>query len=246
VTELLSGKNAVVTGGSRGIGRAIVERLARDGANVVFNYANRSEQADLVIEATADLPGAVYAVAADLGDGVDTLFKAFESHLDGLDILVNNAAAGFAPTRLADVTEDVYDRMMAVNAKAVFLALHYAARHMRDGGRIVTLSTLNTRLAAPGISVYAGSKGAVEQFSAVAAKELGPRGITVNVVSPGATDTELLRSTNSPEGLAMAAKLSPLGRLGEPADIADVVAFLVGPDSRWLTGQNLEASGGLD
>jgi 3-oxoacyl-[acyl-carrier protein] reductase len=110
----------------------------------------------------------------------------------------------------------------------------------------VTLSTLNTRLAVPGISVYAGSKGAVEQFSAVAAKELGSRGITVNVVSPGATDTELLRSTNSPEGLVMAAKLSPLGRLGEPADIADVVAFLVGPDGRWLTGQNLEASGGLD
>ncbi len=199
---ILSGKNAVVTGGSRGIGRAIVERLARDGANVVFGYATNSEQADEVLEATASLPGDVFAVQADLGapDGVATLFKAFESHLDGLDILVNNAAAGFAPTLLADVTEDVYDRMMAINTKAVFLALQYAARHMRDGGRIVTLSTINTRLASPGITVYAGSKGAVEQFSAVAAKELGPRGITVNVVSPGATDTELLRSTNSPRG----------------------------------------------
>jgi 3-oxoacyl-[acyl-carrier protein] reductase len=246
MTELLRAKNAVVTGGSRGIGRAIVERLARDGANVVFGYASNTEQADAVVEATADLPGEVYAVQADLFEGVDTLFKAFESHFDGLDILVNNAAAGFTPTLLREVTEDVYDRMMAINTKAVFLALQYAARHMRDGGRIVTLSTLNTRLAGPGISVYAGSKGAVEQFSAVAAKELGPRGITVNVVSPGATDTDLLRATNSPEGLAMAAKMSPLGRLGEPADIADVVAFLVGPDGRWLTGQNLEASGGLD
>jgi len=246
MAEPLLGKNAVVTGGSRGIGRAIVERLARDGANVVFGYASSTSRADEVVAATGDLPGEVHAVQADLAEGVDALFKAFESHFDGLDILVNNAAAGFTPTLLPDVTEDVYDRMMAINTKAVFLALQYAARHMRDGGRIVTLSTLNTRMAGPGISVYAGSKGAVEQFSAVAAKELGPRGITVNVVSPGATDTDLLRATNSPEGLAMAAKMSPLGRLGEPADIADVVAFLVGPDGRWLTGQNLEASGGLD
>jgi len=132
MTELLRAKNAVVTGGSRGIGRAIVERLARDGANVVFGYASNTEQADAVVEATADLPGEVYAVQADLFEGVDTLFKAFESHFDGLDILVNNAAAGFTPTLLREVTEDVYDRMMAINTKAVFLALQYAARHMRD------------------------------------------------------------------------------------------------------------------
>src|SRR5947207_13055369 len=166
---VLRGKNAVVTGGSRGIGRAVVERLARDGANVVFGYATNAEQAEAVLQATEDLPGQVYAVQADLGapDGVATLFKAFESHFDGLDILVNNAAAGFAPTLLVAVTDDEYERIMAVNMKAVFLALQYAARHMRDGGRIVNMSTLNTRLSSPAISLYAGSKGAVEQVSPV-------------------------------------------------------------------------------
>jgi 3-oxoacyl-[acyl-carrier protein] reductase len=116
---------------------------------------------------------------------------------------------------------------------------------MRDHGRIITISTLNTTVAAPGGSLYVGSKGAVEQFSAVAAKELGARGITVNTVSPGATDTELLRSTNPPEALERAALLSPLGRIGQPEDVADVVAFLAGPDGRWITGQNLHAGGGI-
>jgi 3-oxoacyl-[acyl-carrier protein] reductase len=243
----LSGKSAVVTGGSRGIGRAVVERLARDGADVVFGYVRNADAAGEVERAVADGGGTAYAVQADLGEpgGVERLFKQAEEHLDGLDILVNNAAAGFTPIALIDVTEDDYDRVMAVNAKAVFLALQYAGRHMRDGGRIINISTLNTVRPSPGISTYVGSKGAVEQFTAVAARELGGRGITVNVISPGATDTDLLRSVNSSEGLEMAVRVTPLGRLGQPADIADVVAFLAGPDSRWLTGQNLHASGGL-
>ena len=116
---------------------------------------------------------------------------------------------------------------------------------MRDHGRIITISTLNTTVAAPGGSLYVGSKGAVEQFSAVAAKELGARGITVNTVSPGATDTELLRSTNPPEALELAARMSPLGRLGRPADVAAVVGFLCSPRGGWVTGQNIRATGGL-
>jgi 3-oxoacyl-[acyl-carrier protein] reductase len=244
---VLDGKGAVVTGGSRGIGRAVVERLARDGARVVFGYLRDAGAAADVARAVAAGGGAAVAVRADLGEpgGVERLFKQAERHLDGLDILVNNAAARFTPTPLANMSEADYDRVMAVNAKAVFLAMRYAARHMRDGGRIVTISTLNTVLPAPGITAYAGSKGAVEQFTAVAARELGARGITANVVSPGATDTDLLRSTNSAEGLAEAVRMTPLGRLGEPADIADVVAFLAGPDARWLTGQNLHATGGI-
>ena len=240
MTGTLTGRTAVVTGGSRGIGRAIVERLARDGARVIFGYRSRDEEARAVEAAApsargvrADLaePGAVEALLAQAGDD--------------LDILVANAADSFAPTPIADVTEADFDRAFAVNAKATFLAIRHAARHMRDNGRIITISTLNTVRQAPGGSLYAGSKGAIEQFTAVAARELGARGITANVVSPGATDTELLRSTNPPETLEMAAQMSPLGRLGQPADIADVVAFLAGPDGRWMTGQNLRVGGGI-
>jgi len=239
---VLSGKAAVVTGGSRGIGRAVVERLTRDGAEVVFGYAR-----DAVAAAEVERATGAHGVRADLAEpgAVEVLFKHAEEHLDGLDILVNNAAGRIVAAPLAEVTEDDYDRVMTVNAKAVFLALRYAARHMRDGGRIISVSTLNTLRPAPGASVYIGSKGAVEQFTAVAAVELGRRGITANVVSPGATDTDLLRSANSPEGLEISARMSPLGRLGQPADIADVIAFLAGPDGRWLTGQNLHAGGGI-
>ncbi|HEY2671622.1 MAG TPA: SDR family oxidoreductase [Rugosimonospora sp.] len=244
---VLGGKAAVVTGGSRGIGRAIVERLARDGAEVVFGYARNAEAAADVERTVAEAGGTAHAVQADLGEpgGVARLFAHAETHLDGLDILVNNAAGDFQPAMLEDVTEEYYERMMAVNARAPFLALQYAARHMRDGGRIVNISTLNTVLPGPGISVYAGSKGALEQFTAVATHELGPRGITVNTVSPGATDTDLLRSTNPPQALEMFTRLTPLGRIGQPADVADVVAFLAGPDGRWMTGQNLRAAGGI-
>jgi 3-oxoacyl-[acyl-carrier protein] reductase len=143
------------------------------------------------------------------------------------------------------VTEEEYDRVMAVNTKSVFFALQHAARHMRDDGRIVLISTLNTTMAAPGAALYGGSKGAIEQFGKALARELGPRRITVNTVSPGATDTDLLRGTNSPEQREAAKTWTPLGRLGEPADIADVVALLAGPDARWITGDNIHAGGGL-
>ena len=229
----------MVTGGSRGIGRAIVERLARDGATVIFGYRSRDDEAKAVEDAVPAARG-FRADLAEPGAVLELLECA-----DQLDILVANAAASFVSVPIADVTDDEYDRIFAVNAKATFQAIRYAARHMRDHGRIITISTLNTTSPAPGGSLYVGSKGAVEQFSAVASRELGARGITVNTVSPGATDTELLRSTNSAEALEMAAGMTPLGRLGQPADIADVVAFLAGPDGRWITGQNIHAGGGL-
>lgn len=235
----LSGRTAVVTGGSRGIGRAIVERLASDGATVVFGYHSRAEEAREVEQAA---PGS-RAVQADLG-GPGAVARLFEG-VDELDILVNNAAVPFVPQPIAEITEAEYDRVMATNTKAVFLAMQHAARHMRDNGRIIIVSTLNTTMAAPGAALYGGSKGAIEQFGHAAARELGARGITVNSVSPGATDTELLRATNTEEALRFAASFTPLGRLGQPADIADVVAFLAGPDSRWITGQNIHAGGGL-
>jgi 3-oxoacyl-[acyl-carrier protein] reductase len=237
----LSGKGALVTGGSRGIGRAVVERLTADGAQVVFSYRSDTAAAEEVAGRTGAL-----AVRADQGSEADLarLFATAEERLPGVDILVNNAAeTGQAP--IAEVTPELYERVFAVNARGVFLAIQWAGRVMRDGGRIVNISTLNTEVPAPATALYAASKGAVEQFAKVAARELGPRGITVNNVLPGATDTEMLRAANPPEALEQVPRFTALGRLGTPDDVAAVVAFLTGPDGRWITGQSLRATGGM-
>ncbi|WP_106400824.1 SDR family oxidoreductase [Actinocorallia populi] len=235
----LTGKTALVTGGSRGIGRAIVRRLAADGARVVFGYRQDRAAAEAL---TRELDGVV-AVQADLADpgSVDALFAPVG---DGLDILVNNAAVN-PPCPISELTAADFDRVMAVNARFPLLAMQRAATLLRDGGRIINISTLNTAMPAPGIALYAASKAALEQFTAVASREFGGRGITVNTVSPGATDTDLLRATNPPEVLEQTTSFTALGRIGEPADIAAVVAFLAGPDAGWITGQNLRATGGL-
>jgi 3-oxoacyl-[acyl-carrier protein] reductase len=149
------------------------------------------------------------------------------------------------PAAIADVTSDEFDRAMTANAKVPLLAIGRAAPLLRDGGRIVNISSVNTTTPAPGNVLYCASKAALEQVTAVAARELGPRGITVNTVSPGATDTDLLRANNTAEDLAQAAAWSALGRLGTPDDVAAVVAFLTTPDAGWITGQNIRASGGL-
>lgn len=241
--QQLGNRGAVVTGGSRGIGRAIVRRLVADGATVLFTY--RADEA-AATEVVRDCGGAARAVRADVAvpAELDRVFAVAAEQLDGLDILVNNAGTALARP-IAETTEQEYDRMMAVNAKSVFLAIAHAARQMRDGGRIINISTLNTAAAAPGVAAYAGSKAAVEQFTRSAAKELGGRGITVNAVSPGATDTDLLRDSNDPAALSRVPAMTALGRLGTADDIAAVVAFLAGPDGRWVTGQNLIAAGGL-
>lgn len=244
--SVLEGKAALVTGGSRGIGRAIVQRLTRDGAAVVFSYHTNETAADELVQQIENAGGDVLAVRADQGRMADqaALLDAAEQHLGGLDILVNNAAFG-EPAAIADITEAYYDRVMAVNAKGPFFAMQQAGRRLRDNGRVINISTLNTVLPSPGVAVYAASKAAVEQFTAVAAREFGARGITVNSVSPGTTDTDLLRASNSQETLDRVVGMTALGRIGEPSDIANVVAFLAGPDSQWITGQNLRATGGL-
>ncbi len=243
----LTGKTAMVTGGSRGIGRAIVERLAEDGASVVFNYVARDDAAEEVVRGVKDAGGNVYAVRLDLAepDAVGRLISFAEGHLDGLDILVNNAAVHTPRAPLAETTDEDFDTALQVNLKTTFALMRHAARAMRDGGRIVNISTLDTVRPAPGNAPYAATKGAVEQLALVAAQELGSRGITVNTVSPGATDTELLRGVNPEEALAVISSVTPLGRLGAPADVADVVAFLASSDARWITGQNIRATGGL-
>lgn len=235
----LTGKTAIVTGGTRGIGRAIVERLAREGATVVFGYQRNGAAADDLVRR---LDG-VIAVQADQEDPT-TIDALFEPVRAGLDILVNNAAVN-PRSPIADVTVAEFHRVMTVNALFPLLAMRRAAALLRDGGRVINISTLNTVLPAPGHALYAASKAALEQFTAVAAREFGERGITVNTVSPGATDTDLLRASNPPEALAQTTAFTALRRLGRPADIAGVVAFLAGPDAQWITGQNLRATGGL-
>jgi 3-oxoacyl-[acyl-carrier protein] reductase len=235
----LIGKTALVTGGTRGIGRAIVLRLARDSARVVFTYKENQAAAD---DLTGQLPGTI-AVRADQED-VTSIKAIFQPFLDGLDILVNNAAID-SGTPIADITEEEFDRVMTINTKFPVLAMREAARVLRDNGRIINISTLNTVVPAPSHSLYCASKAALEQFTAVAAREFGGRGITVNTISPGATDTDLLRAANPPEVLTQTAALTALQRLGQPDDIAAVVALLAGPDAQWITGQNIRATGGL-
>jgi 3-oxoacyl-[acyl-carrier protein] reductase len=243
---VLDGKAALVTGGSRGIGAAIVRRLAADGAVVTFTYLSSESAAAEVVNEVKAAGGQAIAVRSDQADlaGIPELVERATEPTGALDILVCNAAVAQVKP-IADVTEDDYDRVMATNLKGPFFLIQQAARVLSDGGRIIAISTLNTALAGPGISLYAGSKGALEQFVKVAAREYGGRGITVNAVSPGTTDTEMFHGANPPGAAEQMVAITPLGRLGQPADIADIVAFLAGPDSRWLTGRNLLATGGL-
>ncbi len=240
------GKVALVTGASRGIGRAIALRLARDGAALVVNYAGNAEAARKVVAEVEAGGGRAVAVQADVGVVADVarLFDEAIEHFGKLDILVNNAGI-ILYKPLAEVTEEEFDRIFAVNVKGTYFACQQAAKRMADGGRIVNFSSSTTALMLPTYSAYVATKGAVEQLSHVLAKELGPRGITVNVVAPGPIDTELFGQGKTAEDKQRFAQMAALNRLGQPEDIADVVAFLASEEARWVTGQNLRANGGL-
>lgn len=244
----LHGKVAVVTGASRGIGRAIALRLAADGARVVVNYAQQHDAAHATVQDISDAGGQAVAVQADIVSriAIRQLFDSTLHHYGRLDILVANA--GFAVFKpLADITEEDFDETYAVNARGTFFCIQEALRHLADGGRIVCISTIGTLLNMPGGACYFGAKAAVEQFCRVAAREVAARGITINVVSPGFTDTDMLRASlaGAPEAGAELIAMTPLARLGESRDIAAVVAFLVGPDAAWMTRQNLAVDGGI-
>ncbi|WP_063006248.1 SDR family oxidoreductase [Nocardia salmonicida] len=246
----LAGRGALVTGGSRGIGRAITSRLAADGATVVFTYATSSDAPDTLVAENTESNGQVSAVQVDLADpdqvtaGFAAADEVFRTASVGLDIFVANAGV-FTSALLAEATVDEWDRVMAVNARGTFLTLAQATPRLRDNGRVVTVSTVGTHWPSPGEGIYAASKAAVEQLTRVASRELGHRGITANTISLGPTDTELLRASAQPGAVEGAAAMTALGRIGQPTDIADLVALLVHPDSRWVTGQNIRADGGL-
>jgi 3-oxoacyl-[acyl-carrier protein] reductase len=234
----LTGKNAIVTGASRGIGAAIARALAREGARVVLNYARSRDAASAL---AAELGGV--AVEADLSEtgAAKHLFDAAEAAIGPIDIVVNNAGIAIFKA-VAEITDEEYERMFALNARGVFEMMREAARRVRDGGRVVSISSGATVNGSRGSSIYCGSKAAVEQFSRALAHELGKRGVTVNTVSPGFTFTDMLRQI--PRLVEIGPGMSPMGRLGQPEDVADVIAWLCTDEARWVTGQNIQAGGG--
>jgi NAD(P)-dependent dehydrogenase (short-subunit alcohol dehydrogenase family) len=243
----LTGKTALVTGASRGIGKAIALRLAADGATVAVHYARNDEAAGETLREIQQAGGQAFAVRAELGvdNDVHTLFTALERGLDGrpLDILVNNAAMQAAGP-IDKTTPADFDLMYAINVKAPFFITQRALALMPDGGRIINISSAVTRIALPELA-YAMTKGAIDAFSHTLAQDVGMRGITVNTVAPGPTATESQAwMVSSPDMEARMAAGNALNRVGRPADIADVVGFLASHDARWVTGQILDATGG--
>jgi 3-oxoacyl-[acyl-carrier protein] reductase len=239
---ILSGKTALVTGASRGIGRAIAERLAADGAAVIVNYARTEKLAQEVVKAIEAKGGKAIAIQADVAKPaeVQRLFSAAEKAMGRLDIVVANAGV-HAVKPLIENTEADYNYIFDINTRGVFFTLQEAGRRVRDGGRIVVVSTGGTKMHFANMSLYLGSKGAIEQFARSLSLELGPRNVTVNILSPGFTDTDMLPE----EYRAYGASLSPFNRVGTPQEVADVSAFLASDASRWVTGQNIQAGGGV-
>ena len=240
----LTEKVAIVTGSSDGIGRAIAERLGQDGATIVVNYGKSADKAKQVVVGIEEKGGKAVAIQADMskvGD-VGRLVKDTVRIFGRLNILVNNAGM-FMYKPLVEMTEEEFDRMFALNTKGPYFALQEAAKIIQEGGRIVNISTDGTHIGFAGATAYLGSKGALEQFTKGLAHELAPKGITVNTVSPGYTDTAMLPA--DPTFRQIGEQASPLKRLGIPKDIADVVAFVVSEEARWLTGQNIHAGGGV-
>lgn len=242
----LENKTALVTGASRGIGRAIALKLAAEGARVGVHFNSGENEAREVLQEIEQSGGSGVLLGANLSEveAAKTLAKEVESAFGNLDILVNNAGwAEFKP--LGEISESDFDAIFDLNVKAVFFLTQAVSKFLKDGGRIINISSGITRANVAGGSVYTGSKAAVEGFSKSWAAELGPRQITVNVVSPGMTETDLLLNVTPQESLDAMAAQTPLGRLGKPDDIADVVAFLCSDEARWLTAQNLLANGGV-
>ncbi|GHB15515.1 3-oxoacyl-ACP reductase [Streptomyces umbrinus] len=237
---------AIVTGGSRGIGRETAERLAADGFAVVVNFAGNQAEADKTVAAITEAGGQALAFRADVADETEVaaLFDTAESTYGGVDVVVH-AAGVMTLAPLADFDLDALDRMHRTNIRGTFVVDQQAVRRLREGGAVINFSSSVLALAIPGYSAYAASKGAVEAMTLILAREVRGRDITVNAVAPGPTATALFLDGKDEETIARMAAQPPLERLGTPNDIAGVVSFLAGPAGRWVNGQVLRANGGI-
>ena len=241
-----SNKVAIVTGAAGGIGAAVSRRLARDGFTVVVNYAASAAPADALVRQIEAAGGRAITAQADVADAASVvrMFDSAETAFGGVDVLINNAGVMGLAT-IADTDDALFDRQIAINLKGAFHTLREASKRLRNGGRIVNVSSSVVGLLQPTYGVYAASKAAVEAMTSILAKELRGRNITVNAIAPGPTATKLFLDGKPQEAIDRLAKLAPLDRLGQPEDIADAVAFLVGPDGAWINGQTLRANGGI-
>jgi len=239
-------KVALVTGASRGIGAAIATRLAADGFTVIVNYSGNAVPAEALVRQIEQAGGKALAAQADVSNAAEVrrMFDAAESTFGGIDVLVNNAGI-MSLSKVAEVTDEAIDRLLAVNLKGSINTMREAAKRLRDGGRIVNFSSSVVGLYQPTYGVYAATKAGVEALTHVLAGELRGRNITVNAVAPGPTATDLFLDGKSAELIDRLSKLAPLERLGQPADIANTVAFLAGADGSWINGQVLRANGGI-
>lgn len=239
-------KVALVTGASGGIGAETAKRLARDGFAVIVNYAGNAAPAEATVREIEAAGGKAVTAQADVADpaAVRRLFDNAETAFGGVDVVVNNAGImKLAP--IADTDDALFDQTIAVNLKGVFNVLREAARRLRDGGRIINLSSSVVGLLPTGYGVYAASKAAVETMSAILTKELRGRSITVNSIAPGPTATKLFLDGKPAEVVERLSKAAPLERLGQPEDIAGSIAFLAGPDGAWVNGQVIRVNGGI-
>ncbi|PPD30353.1 MAG: short-chain dehydrogenase [Hyphomicrobium sp.] len=251
MTKPLAGRTAVVTGGSRGIGRAIAETLGAQGALVAVHFGKNQKAADETVAAVKSAGGEAFSVQAELTEkgAAAKLFAAIDAELirrtGGVkfDILINNA--GIAPfVGFADTTEAVMDEIYTVNVKALYFITQEAVKRLNDGGRIVSTTSIVSRLPFPAVAPYSILKAPVDNLTKLLAAELGPRGINVNAVAPGVIATDMAEFVHTPDGEAMTLSKQALKRIGQAQDVADVVAFLAGPASRWVTGEIIEVGGG--
>ncbi|WP_295623477.1 SDR family oxidoreductase [uncultured Nitrosomonas sp.] len=242
----LQGKVAIVTGSARGIGAQIALTLAQAGAKVVINYVENKVAADTVCAAIVNAGGECMAVQADVSDpvAVQKLFTTTVGQFNQIDILVNNAGI-LLFKEISEIRNDEFERIVDINFKSVFYTLREATAKLADYGRVVTISSTVTRLMLPKYGAYAATKAAVEQLTRIFAREVGKRGITANIVSPGPVDTELFRTGKTAADIERMSEMAALGRIGVTDDIAQVVSFLVSDEARWVTGQNIAVNGGI-